>query len=241
MDPSWCPTSIPQPGTPLPLSRVLRGEFPCGLGTMRVCDSLRSSPSTRLPSRSDTTATLAFAPGAASVPAPGLELVSRCPTGLGPWKTQGLPSSRETPIATSPCSSTPVGRHAPNQSRTAAWPSVEEQRRLRHWDFRGSIAGLRSWLSTLRRAGYPNPTQDSLPGAGQALLGGLGHPQGFAGRFQSMTRPPSPSLLGAILFSSPSIASASDPRLEFADAWDRTSLAHEKHDDGSDDQAKQDA
>jgi len=41
--------------------------------------------------------------------------------------------------------------------------------------FRGSITRLRHWLSTLRRPGYPDTTQDSLPAAGQALPGGLGY------------------------------------------------------------------
>ena len=33
--------------------------------------------------------------------------------------------------------------------------------------------------------GYPTATQDSLPGAGQALLGGLDYPQGSDERFQN--------------------------------------------------------
>jgi len=46
------------------------------------------------------------------------------------------------------------------------------------------MAWRRSWLSTLRGVGHPTATQDSLPGAGQALLGGLGYPQGFSERFR---------------------------------------------------------
>ena len=42
-----------------------------------------------------------------------------------------------------------------------------------YWDFRRSIAWLSDSLSTLRSADYSNPTQDSLPVAGQALLDGL--------------------------------------------------------------------
>ena len=41
------------------------------------------------------------------------------------------------------------------------------------WVFRRSIAWLSDSLSTLRRAGYPDTTQDSLPVAGQALLDGI--------------------------------------------------------------------
>jgi hypothetical protein len=39
--------------------------------------------------------------------------------------------------------------------------------------FRSSIAWLSDSLFTLRRASYPNPTQNSLPVAGQALPDGL--------------------------------------------------------------------
>jgi hypothetical protein len=67
----------------------------------------------------------------------------------------------------------------------AAWPPLRVRRGLPHWDFRSSIARPQSWLSTLRRVGHPTATQDSLPGAGQALLGGLGYPQGLIERFQS--------------------------------------------------------
>ena len=56
---------------------------------------------------------------------------------------------------------------------TAAWPLVCEKQRLPRQVFRSSIAWLSEWLSTLRSAGYPNPTQDSLPVAGQALLDGI--------------------------------------------------------------------
>ena len=44
--------------------------------------------------------------------------------------------------------------------------------------FRGSMARLGHSLSTLRSAGHPDTTQDSLPAAGQALPGGL-LPAGF--------------------------------------------------------------
>ena len=54
-------------------------------------------------------------------------------------------------------------------------------------DFRGSITRLRHWLSTLRSGDYSPTTQDSLPGAGQALPGGIGYPQGSAERFQSQS------------------------------------------------------
>jgi hypothetical protein len=51
--------------------------------------------------------------------------------------------------------------------------------------FRGSIAGPTGSLSTLRRADYSVPTQDSLPGGGQPYPGGF-VPQGSSGGFQSV-------------------------------------------------------
>src|SRR3954463_15564455 len=44
-------------------------------------------------------------------------------------------------------------------------------------------------LSTLRSAGYPNTTQDSLPAAGQALPDGAGYPRGSNERFPLMASP----------------------------------------------------
>jgi hypothetical protein len=73
--------------------------------------------------------------------------------------------------------------YPPCHDGAAARPPLEERRRLPHWDFRSSMPWPRSSLSTLRRLGYPSATQDALPGAGQALLGGLGYPQGFKERF----------------------------------------------------------
>ena len=69
--------------------------------------------------------------------------------------------------------STPAGLLAPDHCGVAAWPLVCEQQRLPRKVFRRSIAWLSDWLSTLRRAGYPTATQDSLPAAGQALPDGL--------------------------------------------------------------------
>ena len=60
----------------------------------------------------------------------------------------------------------------------SARPPLCPRRRLPHSYFRGSITRLRHWLSTLRRPGCPDTTQDSLPAAGQALPDGLGYPQG---------------------------------------------------------------
>src|SRR5262249_54737120 len=116
---------------------------------------------------------------------PGVLRVRQPPTPTYARRRQDLPSSRETPIAYSPCSSTPAGLHAPHRDGAAARPPLREPRRLLHWDFRSSIARLLGWLSTLRGASCPTATQDSLPGAGWAFLDGLAYPQGFAERFPS--------------------------------------------------------
>ena len=87
----------------------------------------------------------------------------------GPPKVPG-----ESRLSVCTCSNpTPAGLLAPDQYGAAAWPLVEQQQRLPRKVFRRSIAWLSDSLSTLRSAGYPNPTQDSLPVAGQALPDGL--------------------------------------------------------------------
>ena len=98
------------------------------------------------------------------------------------------------------------GRTAdPRPYGIAAWPRVEARSRLpRETDFRSWMAWLLDWLSTPRSAGYPVATQDSLPGAGQALLDGLSTRKvplkGFRNAVLT-SLPPFPSLLGASLFS----------------------------------------
>ena len=57
--------------------------------------------------------------------------------------------------------------------RRTGWPWVISHPRLPRKVFRSSIAWLSDSLSTLRSAGYPYTTQDSLPVAGQALLHGI--------------------------------------------------------------------
>src|SRR5262245_2511795 len=69
--------------------------------------------------------------------------------------------------------STPAGLRSPDHGGGAAWPLGSQKQRLPRKVFRRSIAWPSDWLSTLRRAGYPHPTQDSLPAAGQALPDGL--------------------------------------------------------------------
>jgi hypothetical protein len=100
------------------------------------------------------------------------------------WKQQGLPGFRGTPISICTWSSTPVGQPAAHQTAAVARLPLKRKRKLQRVVlFRGSIAWLLESLSTLRSAGYPNTTQDSLPAAGQALPGEI-NSLGSDDRFQ---------------------------------------------------------
>ena len=119
-----------------------------------------------------------FAPRRTSAPSrPGVgDPVA--PAGIALRKRQDLPSSWRTPMSVCTCSVDSGGTAAPDHCGAAAWPLTSEKQRLPRLVFRSSIAWLSDSLSTLRRAGYPASTQDSLPAAGQALLDGL-PPAGF--------------------------------------------------------------
>ena len=130
----------------------------------------------------------------------GLELLSRY---LQPGAHRGNDRISQVPgepqVSVRHVQSTPAGLRAPDHYGAAARPLVSEQQRLPRKVFRRSIAWLSDSLSTLRSAGYPRPTQDSLPAVGQTLLDGL-----FARRvpmrgFRVLTtsHPPLPSLPGA--------------------------------------------
>src|SRR5262249_25696595 len=94
--------------------------------------------------------------------------------------------------------STPAGLRSPDHCGGAAWPLGSQKQGLPRKVFRRSIAWLSDWLSPLRRAGYPRPTPDSLPAAGQALPGGLSTRRvplkGFRGSIAT-SHPPFPSFL----------------------------------------------
>jgi hypothetical protein len=96
--------------------------------------------------------------------------------------------------------STPAGLRPPDHCGVAAWPLVSEQQRLPRKVFRRSIAWFADSLPTLRSAGYPRPTQDSLPAVGQALPDGISTRRvplkGF--RAVSYISSPFPKLLAAI-------------------------------------------
>ncbi len=117
-----------------------------------------------------------FAPWRTSEPPwPGVgNPVSPAGNCRGAKKSRTLPSSWGTSMFRLPCSNpTPAGLLVSDHFDTAAWPLVCKKQRLPRKVFRSSIAWLSDWLSTLRNAGYPNTTQDSLPVAGQALLNGI--------------------------------------------------------------------
>ena len=149
-------------------------------------NSCRPSCRASLPSLGSTAVRLVFAPMGPRRKArgPGVLLFGPTPWARSPGRRQDLPSSWGTPIACS-LMFLDSGRTAvPDHGKIAARPPRSQQRRLLHWSFRSSIAWLPGWLSTLRRMGYPITTQDSLPGGGQPLLGGLAYPQGPNERFQ---------------------------------------------------------
>jgi len=116
--------------------------------------------------------------------------------GFGQWKRRDLLRSWGTPIVLLPCSPTPAGptHQALTMHRHGPRSVHDEGSRVTY--FRGSITRLRHWLSTLRRPGRPDATQDSLPAVGQTLPDGLDYPQGSSERFLDVSyiRPPFPSL-----------------------------------------------
>src|SRR5262249_35550549 len=103
----------------------------------------------------------------------GLELVTRwLRPGYSPRRRQDLPSSRGTPIARLPCS-VDAGRTAvtrPLQCRSVAPGMCKAEAPATGLSTLNSTAfGLAVYASP---PGLPHATQDSLPAAGQALLGG---------------------------------------------------------------------
>jgi hypothetical protein len=168
-------------------------------GAMTSC---RSSRRTSLPSLGGTSAfTRSFRSPADECAAeawscyPGISGREFAEETTGPRKFLGNPNYPFAHVQ-----STPAGLRPPDHCGVAAWPPVSEQQRLPREVFRRSIAWLSDWLSTLRGAGHPRPTQDSLPAAGQALPDGLSTRRvplkGF--RAVSYISSPFPKLLAAI-------------------------------------------
>jgi hypothetical protein len=85
---------------------------------------------------------------------------------IDPWRWQDLPSSRRTLCRYAHAPTTPEEPDGTRLHVPPTRPRIRERPRLLQLDFRGSIAWLDDWLSTLRRGGFPPPTQDSLTAAG---------------------------------------------------------------------------
>ena len=177
MPPRCCPATAPRRGAPFPppgprgtsspASAVLWGApipgRPCrptslpsqdGYHPVRLCSSLHTSP------------TPAWGQGCSGQATP-----RACRYRGGDGRASQVPGGPRLPVC--PVQSTPAGPRAPDRYGAAAWPLVCVKQRLPRKVFRRSIARRSGSLPTLRRVGYPDPTQDSLPAAGQALLDGL--------------------------------------------------------------------
>ena len=107
---------------------------------------------------------------------PGIMLVETPGSPKFPW-------SLDCPFAHVPA--TPAGQVFLTFGDTPVLPPLIQLRRLRRQYYRGSMAWLPSSLSTLRAAGHPYTTQDSLPAAGQALPDGIRTRRGSDERFLS--------------------------------------------------------
>lgn len=98
-------------------------------------------------------------------------------------ETTGSPTFLGNPSCALALLFDPGRPHASGHTMRRRGPRYVHNEGSREYSFRGSITRLRHWLSTLRSAGYPYTTQDSLPAAGQALPDGLDYPQGSIERF----------------------------------------------------------
>jgi len=113
-------------------------------------------------------------------------------------RKQDLPSSRQIFSMHALLPSDPGGTGAPGHSALTMLPSASGTASApTNSEFRGSITRPASSLSTLRSAGYPNATQDSLPGGGHPYPGGT-RPAGSVRKVSETTHlmsslPPSPS------------------------------------------------
>ena len=88
-------------------------------------------------------------------------------------RPQDLPSSRQILSMHALLPSDPGGTGTPGHPASAMLPSASGTASAPTTsEFRGSITRPASSLPTLRSAGYPNATQDSLPGGGQPYPGG---------------------------------------------------------------------
>jgi hypothetical protein len=138
----------------------------------RYHPSARVSPATR--------------PSAAACESPGVGHPVP-PAGMLSVETAGSPTFLGNPHCALALLFDPGRTGASGPCDASARPPLCPRRRLPRCSFRGSITRLRHWLSTLRRPGHPDTTQDSLPAVGQTLPDGLGFPQGSAERFRGVS------------------------------------------------------
>lgn len=99
-------------------------------------------------------------------------LIAGGPSGTIPRRQWGLPGSWMNPFVFAPLSD-PGGISAPSLCGASMLPRTSSSVPAPPMAaFRGSITRLARSLSTLRRAGHPTATQDSLPAGGWPLPGG---------------------------------------------------------------------
>ena len=167
---SFSPT-IPYPGVPLPPLGP-SGQFPSFIGTVGRSDSLPSIPLhfvSFVPRyRRDALASLQRITDI-GVRRPGL--FSRSPkTGSFRRRRQDLPGSLTNPNAYMPLFLDPGGAVQPSQNDCTMLPSaVSTASASSMWSFGARSQRPTRSLSTLRSAGYPDTTQDSLPAGGSSL------------------------------------------------------------------------
>jgi len=148
---------------------VLWGEFPTLLGTIRRLRLLTRHPAALRCLRLAVLCALpSLRPPARHlrVADPG-PFVTRRPRRLLRKERMSPPRFLGDPFVYMPCSSTPVGRSDPTHSVRTLLPSALMTASAPHCVFRGSITRPAHPLCTLRRRGRPQPTQHSVPVAGQ--------------------------------------------------------------------------
>lgn len=174
----------PDPAPPS-LHGILWGEFSRFVGTTQCSDSLPSFRPHFVAFVWPYRAGLALRSQARASHLPGSwRLITRSPSGICARRRQGLPGSWGSP-GTHALLSDPGGSRRPSPMRgVSRGRRCQITRRLpQQTVFRGSITRPTHSLSTLRSAGHPYATQDSLPAGGWPLPGGVRYPLGPLGRF----------------------------------------------------------
>jgi len=158
------------------LHRVLRGEFPCFISTIKALrlPAVRPAALRYLRLAVPQSALVVFPQWRTSMPTqPGVGHPV-APAGIFAEEATGsrkFLGKLDCPFAR--VQSTPAGRLHQTVAVQQRGPWDVKSKGSRVKVFRRSIAWLLDWLPTLRSAGHPRPTQDSLPAAGQTLPGGL--------------------------------------------------------------------